>query len=145
MVIHLDKAADKLADELRRAYEDALRGPFPYAECRALVRSMEGSYEGFVPDLDMYFYGIASACNGARKLLNAAPGELHTLQQRLSRSFFEQHPEYCALESRLTKVDSPRLYQELALHEDLRGKLLELLDLLRSGSDERGREVDSTT
>ena len=119
-----------LAVELERAYKERLLHPFPYADVRKLAQGQELQFEGLIPDLDMHFYGIASPCGAARKLLKLPRETLLEVRQRLERSFFERHPEYEVLRERITAANTRYLYQEMIDHEEVRAKLLELLSEL---------------
>jgi len=122
---------DQVAELVRTCRED-LGNPFPYTGCRKLLHGKGISYEGLIPDLDLYFYEIASHCGGIKNILKWSQERLLAAQTQLSKSFFERHPEYQPLEPMITKEDTPDLYSHLMAHEKVRRMLLELLNQLLS-------------
>ncbi|MDQ3254788.1 MAG: YxiJ-like family protein [Acidobacteriota bacterium] len=125
---HVDSS--ELVSELSSLYQTDSRNPFPYAGCRKLLRAGGGNYEDLIPDLNTYFYNIASHSGGVKKILKWPKERLLEARKKLEKSFFEVYPEYKPLEIMITKSDTPDLYEALALHERARMKLLDLLSQL---------------
>src|SRR5438477_5869155 len=84
---------ESMVTDLINLYEEDCSGPFPYADCRKLLASGLAG-EGLIPDVDLYFYDIASHCGGARKILKWPREQLLKARLRLGESFFERHPQY---------------------------------------------------
>lgn len=123
---------DELATELLSLYKEEYRGPFPYTDSRKLVSEDAERYQDLVPDLNVYFYQIASHCNGVKKVLKWQRERLLESQTWLAKSFFEAFPKYKPLESLITESNTPDLYSRMILCEKLRAKLLDLLSRLLS-------------
>lgn len=118
---------NKLASELQHLYQAEFHSPFPYKDCRKLLSEANEDYEDLIPDLDSYFYNIASHCGGVRKILKWSNEQLLKSREQLGESFFVKYPQYKPLEPMITNVNTPDLYARLELCERLRVNLLELL------------------
>jgi hypothetical protein len=135
---------EHLAIDLRRSFEDDMMRPFPYADCRKLVREAGKGCEGLVQDLDSYFAEIAGYCSSGRRILKWPRAKLLEVSNRLQGSFFEKHPEYKRLEPMITQHEVPELWASLNLFECNRARLLQLLShLLSKGTPPIGC-LDST-
>jgi hypothetical protein len=126
----MNKTLEEAADDLLHTYEEEFRMPFPYADCRKLRREGGDRYEGLIPDLDMYFSDIAGYCSWGKRILKWPKEKVLEVRERLSKSFFEKHPQYKPLEAMITESNTPSLYTRLIACEKLRLKLLEILTRL---------------
>ncbi len=118
------------ASELVRLYDRDLCKPFPYQGCRTLLRGTDERMDGFIPDLALYFADIAGFSDSANRLNGWDKERVAMAQRMLEKSFFEKHSEYQALEGRITPDDTPDLYADMMLHEEMRRKVLHLVALL---------------
>ena len=125
-------STEELASALLHAYEEDLGKPFPYQGARKLRQEGGEVYEGFIPDLNMYFYNIASHCGGVKKILKWPKEKLQEAQEKLNQSFFDRHARYKPLEPLVTGANPPDLYACLMQHERMRIGLLKLLSRLLS-------------
>jgi hypothetical protein len=123
-------SVDQLVGKLLRLHEKTLPRPFPYADCRKIKGNEDELYGDLIPDLNTYFYGIASPSGAVNKLLQRPKDHLLESQSWLSKSFFERWPQYKPLEPLITESNTPDLYAELMLHEKIRTTLLKLLSQL---------------
>jgi hypothetical protein len=121
---------DELLSDIKNLFEQDCAGPFPYAGCRNVLRAAGPGYEDLIPDLDMYFYTIASHAGGAAKILQWPPEKILKAEAALKHSFFERHQRYQPLQQQITTENAPDLYADLELHEKMRATLLHLLSLL---------------
>jgi hypothetical protein len=126
----VNQKVSDLASLLTRRYREELLKPFPYEDCFKILDETGHRFEALIPDLDMYFYDIASPCSAAKRLICLPIEERTTLQKRLQGSFYEKHPEYQEIEFRITPVKTPYLYAHMAVHEEIRVEILRLLFLL---------------
>lgn len=106
------------------------QSPFPYEDCRTVLQNETDQYEEFVPDLNTYFYSIASHCMGIDKVLSWNGERLLASEKLLSRSFFQKYSKYEPLESRVTEATTPRLHQRLQLCEELRNSLVHIITMM---------------
>lgn len=125
---------EERADKLLRLYEERNRGAFPYADCRRLLREDERRYKDLIPDLDMYFSNIAGYCSWGGRISKWSKEKIRDVQERISKPFFQKHPQYKPLEPLITEISTPDLYARLVLLEKLRAELLELLSQLTATS-----------
>jgi hypothetical protein len=124
------KNIKELIRELQSSYGEACDGRFPYEGSRNLLREGGGSYEGLIPDLDVYFSTIAGYCSWGEKILKWPQEKIVEAQNRIAASFFEKHPQYKPLEVAITETKTPDLFAQMVSHEKMRTRLLELLDRL---------------
>lgn len=108
-------------------------GPFPYEDCRRILRDASEAlpgqgkqYQDLIPDLDSYFYVVDSYAGGVLQVLERPSIELVRAQGFLKNSFFQMHPKYKSLEWMINQINTPKLYQKVALSNQLRHILLEL-------------------
>ena len=130
----MSRAIRESISELSRLY-GSIKHPFPYEDCRKLQRQDPSRYEGLVADLDLYFKDIAGYCTWGEGILEWSKPEIEKALRILSGSFFEKNPDYSALESLITKENTPHLYEKLNSHEGMRATLLRLLSLLPRQAD----------
>ena len=116
--------------EIGRIYQEKLMAPFPYADCRH-VRAQAGEQtEGLIPDLDLYFSDVAGYCSRGKRFLRLSKDELLAARKILARSFFEKHSEYLSLSAFINETDTPTLFADLKLHDELRVRLLAIISTL---------------
>jgi hypothetical protein len=131
-----------LTVELLSYIEKDTGNPFPYIGCRKLLREDKEAYEGLIPDLDMYFYDIASHCGGVKKILDWSEEKIIEAQKKFSKSFFDVHAEYTPLKPQITESNTPDLYFKMISYEKMRQRLLELLTLLLSEREQSNESAN---
>ena len=112
-----------------------LGGPFPYEDCRILFAQLKETaggrsgkrYGDLIPDLDAYFYLVASHSSGAAKLMGWSGSELTISQTLLKNSFFQSHPKYRDMEWMINEINTPKLYPMLMVSNELRTMLQKLI------------------
>lgn len=102
------------------------QGPFPYEDCRYLLRTNPGEYEQLIPDLSSHFMTIAGYASNASQIEEWTEERIRLAREHLSNPFFENHPEYELLQRQISPEDTPHLADRLGLYEDLRQKILDL-------------------
>ena len=121
---------ERMAAGVSDQYEEGFRGQFPYTDCRKLLSIDTKLYEGLIPDLDLYFSDIAGYCSNVKRISKWSDERLREARKTLGRSFFEKHKRYEPLKLKITKANTPQLYERLTLSDQLRIKLLELLSFI---------------
>jgi hypothetical protein len=121
---------NSLAKEVERCYQLEFLHPFPYKDCYRLQRLKPDLTSHLIPHLDLFFSFIAGYSSSATRLRNRTQHELRTAIPKLKRSFFDVHPEYKSLAKLITPSDTPALHHELHLADQLRFKLVELMQPL---------------
>lgn len=137
----IDHTVTEAVVELRRIFKEDLTGPFPYADCRRLRASSEGTYEGLIPDFDLYFWEVAKYCSLGKKLLRLPKDDLSKARATLTKSFFEKHPEYLPLAALINETATPTLHADLKLHDELRRRLLAVVSTLLAEAAAAGNEM----
>jgi len=122
--------SEELAAEVKRLYEEEARLPFPYDGCRTLLEGNEDEFEGFIPNLDLYFMDIAGYCSSGTAILKWPEDKVREAQSRICLTFFELYPQYGVLKNFISELAAPDLYEDLMLYEEMRSKLLELFSRL---------------
>ncbi len=123
-------STEELVGKLLHTYKEYLVKPFPYQGALKLRREGGEAYEGLIPDMDMYFYDIASHCGGVKKMLKWPKEKLHQAREKFGQSFFDKYAQYKPLEPLITEANTPDLYACLMQHEQMRVSLLKLLSQL---------------
>ena len=131
----IDDDLSASAAELRRVCKEDLSRPFPYQDCRRVLAAANLSGDDLIPELDLYFSDVAGYCSWGKRLLRFSRSELLTARATLERSFFEKHPEYLPLAALINETDTPTLFADLKLHDELRGKLLALIATLLAAAE----------
>jgi len=123
---------DNLTGQVRTLLEE-FSGPFPYNDCRKALQTVADTYPGqgsryqdLISDLDSYFYIVDAYAGGALQVMERSGKELVTAREMLKNSFFQAHPKYKPIEWMINQINTPKLYQKMALSDQLRQMLLEL-------------------
>jgi len=104
--------------------------PFPYEGCRWLKCEFDDDLTELIPDLDLWFMGIAGYSSFAKRILSWPEEKVIQASGELSNSFFEEYPQYAWLERHITEANTPDLYEALHLSERLRKMLTEILSFM---------------
>lgn len=118
-----------LANELLIIYEQEMSNSFPYEDCRKLLQLYPEFNNDLIPDLDLYFYEVASHCGGIKEIIKwKEKDKIERAKNMLAKSFFEKHNEYKVLESSINQSNTPLLFKRMALYEKIRMGVLGLLN-----------------
>ena len=126
----VDHTVTEAVVELRRVFKEDLSTPFPYGDCRRVYAGAGKIADGLIPDLDLYFGDVAGYCSLGKKLLRLSANDLLKARATLIRSFFEKHSQYLPLTAFINETDTPTLYADLKLHDELRARLLIIISSL---------------
>src|SRR5688572_25762057 len=90
------------AEQLDALYKQGLQGRFPYDDIRELFRKAGNAYEGFIPDLDLYFSTIVGYCSWGKRILNwnTSSGKKHLRIQVKAFSTAIRNTDRCCRSSR---------------------------------------------
>jgi len=124
-----DKLLGDLFEKITNLYQQA-RGPFPYAGCRKLYALVGEEAKDLIPDLDLYFSGLAGYCSRGSRIVKMSAREISHAKKTANKSFFEVHPKYDSLRVFITEAGTPDLFRCLDLYKQMRVTLLEILDRL---------------
>jgi len=124
----LSEHIESLAGELSK--------PFPYDDCRKVLNEAEAApkhtrrYHDLIPDLSTYFSDIYSHASGVEFLKEWPSDRISQSQAFLKRSFFDAYSAYKSIEWRINEIDTPTLYRDIVVNNQLRNLLLELFSQL---------------
>lgn len=118
-----------LLDQLTELHEQDGR-PFPYEDCRWLAREFDVDLNMLIPDLNTWLFKLAGYCTCGKRLLSWPEERVQAAYGALQHGFFAEYPQYAWLPLHLSETQTPDLYARLALAEQKRLLLLELLRLL---------------
>jgi hypothetical protein len=130
---NVSSSADRSAIEIERLFR-SISHPFPYDECRYLIKQRPEAGGALIPDLDLYFSTIAGYASSATSLARWSANRLAQARADLASSFFEQRPQYSELLAYVDTVATPSLFARLEAYEAIRVGLLELLRELQPSS-----------
>ena len=86
--------------------------------------------KGFTLDLDWYFDGIAGASTWSLKSLSRrSHSERLDLATYVDKDFFEKYSNYSPLQRWITETNTPTLYHDFVLYEEIRVNALRLMSL----------------
>ena len=97
-------------------------------------------HNDFVSDVAYYTSIIREYAKNADRAPSWDTPVRHLARHDLEKSFSEWHPEYLHLLDRMTAESTPDLHDQMTTCENLRVKLLELLDLLDQDQAESAGE-----
>ena len=83
---------NQLVAEVEDRFNKGIHGPFPYDDCRTLLRVNPQKYEDLIPALDLFFSTVAGYGSWGSKLLQWSPGQIHKATENLADNFFEKNP-----------------------------------------------------
>jgi hypothetical protein len=114
-----------------------VEGPFPYQDCRLLLQQVRDEASGtkqglknLIPDLNAYFYLVDDHATGTKYVEMWDGGRLAQSRKLLNRSFFQVHTKYRTLEWRINQLNTPELYREMAVRDQLRLLMVAFIDHL---------------
>ena len=116
--------------QLEEIYASRLKGPFPYEDCRWLAAHENQPAEDLIPELDMYFSNVAGYSSSASRLGERSRNALRTARETLAKDFFETYPALERYKSLITPGNTPKLYEQMRVTEQLRLGLLDVLGTL---------------
>lgn len=112
--------------------------PFPYADIRHIyktvtsrkIKTRRAIDKGFIPDLDYYQSSIAGCSSWGKKALKWDADKRQEFTGLLGGEFFDRHPEYLLVRRWITEANTPDLYRNFVLYEEMRVNVLALIRLL---------------
>ena len=123
--------AESLAREITELFESDI-SPFPSEDCRWLKCEFEANLDDLYTDLTMWFMTVAGYSSWGKQLLSWSEDKVRQVRDGIRYSFFDESPKYKWLEVHITEANTPGLYEEFKLYEQLRNKLCTLLDFMLS-------------
>ena len=131
-----------MVETLRLTYKtECLATKFPREGCLTILKGFGKAAEGFIPDLDMYLYGVASPWSATRKIVKYDRASLLDLKAEFSITFLDKYPQYAKFMERMNQTDTPDLYLEMEMTERARLQLIDLVDALLSLPGNCGDEL----
>ncbi len=111
---------------------------FPYDDIRHIYKTVTSRKKLTRRIIDNFFKGdwntFAFATSGygswGIKVLNWQVDHRRRIEDYLSKSFFERYPKYLPICRWITDTNTPELFRDFALHEEMRVNVLALLRLL---------------
>jgi hypothetical protein len=119
----------ELLDKLRLLRQSDNK-PFAYKDCRKLSNQHRGKIDDLIRDLNTYFMDIAGFCSGDYQILHLPKATLLSAINRLSISFFEKHSKYNIIKDQITEENTPDLFADFKLCENMRMLAIELISKL---------------
>ncbi len=131
------QAFETLIETLGRLGKKAHR-PFPTADIRHIykkvtsrkIQTRRAIDKGFSADLNTYDMEISGASSWGTKIFQWSPAERKKRAYWLGQPFFDRWPEYVLIRRWITEENTPDLYRDFVLHEEMRVNVLALIRLL---------------
>ena len=120
------------------AMHKAIAHPCPYDDIRHIYKTVTSRKKltrrvmdkGFIADLDVYFSDTAGCSSWGKKALGWGSEKRKLFARLMSQEFFEKHPEYLPVRRWITEANTPELFRDFVLHEEMRVNVLALIRLL---------------
>ncbi len=111
---------------------------FPYDDIRHIYKTVTSRKivtrraiaKGFIPDLDTFASAASGYSSWGEKSLIWPTEKRQRIADYLGKSFFERYPEYLPVQRWITDTNTPELFRDFVLHEEMRVNVLALLHLL---------------
>ena len=111
---------------------------FPYEDIRHIYRTVTSRKivtrraiaKGFIPDWNTFAMTASGYSSWGEKSLIWPAEKRQRIAKYLGKSFFERYLEYLPICRWITSTDTPELFRDFVLHEEMRVNVLALLRLL---------------
>ncbi len=121
-------------DWLREAHG----GPFPYEDIRHIYKTVTSRKKltrrvmdkGFISDLDWFFFQVRGCGSWKRSALQWSSEDRQSRFNYLCKDFFDYFPIYLPVRRWITETNTPTLYRDFALCEEVRMTVMVLIRLL---------------
>lgn len=108
---------------------------FPYDDIRHIYKTVTSRKivtrraiaKGFAADWNTFAMTASGCCSWGRKALNWPAEKRGRTTDYLSKSFFERYLEYLPVRRWITNTNTPELFRDFVLHEEMRVNVLALL------------------
>lgn len=117
---------DELLHELEYLREQDTRA-FAYEDVSRRQEGRGTRYNNLGPDLSMFCADIAGHLSWGRRILEWDRERIERTLYWSGRAFFDRYPKFRPLEKRITPKDTPHLCADVALYEESRETLIELV------------------
>ena len=84
----------------------------------------------FAGDWNTFAMASSGGCSWGRKALEWSPEKRKSFSDYLSKDFFERYPKYLPVLRWITEANTPELFRDFVLHEEMRVNVLALIRLL---------------
>ena len=132
---------EDLARQIEHEYQSDVVHPFPLDDVRKLKAIDPRNWQSLHAALDMYFAYISGYASSALHLGRRSLSEIAEARKYLSEPFFDKHGSLAPYSQGITKEETPALHARLETVENLRKRLLVLMDRILS---ERVPHSDNT-
>ena len=111
---------------------------FPYDDIRHIYKTVTSRKKltrraikkGFGPDLNTYQMAVSGPCRGCHFVLEWPAEKRQDWADWLNKDFFERWPEYLPVRRWISEANTPELFRDFVLHEEMRVNVLALIRLL---------------
>ena len=126
---------DALVQRMIQLHEQD-KGPFPYDDLRLIRRTVTSRkkltrrlLDSVNPDLNLYFMEISGSCSWGNRAKSWPRERRQQIAPCLQLDFFGRFPKYEPLRRWISESQTPSLYRDLVLHDEMRLTLLAFLSL----------------
>jgi hypothetical protein len=105
---------------------------FPSEDCQKVLEAKKYQSEDFTFELISYFSTIAGYSSWGKRALRWNYEQISAAEKLLEKSFFETFPKFAELGKIVTEKNTPKLYNQLLLHDLMRLTLLDVISEMKS-------------
>jgi hypothetical protein len=128
----LDNNYQEKLEILKTLYKFDSLHPFPSEDCAKVLRENNSKNEDFTFELISYFSAIAGYSSWGKRALKWNLEQIIEAENLLGKSFFETYPKFEYLRQKVSEKYTPKLYNQLLLHDLMRLTLLDVISEIRS-------------
>jgi hypothetical protein len=104
---------------------------FPSEDCQKVLKAKKNQSEDFMFELISYFSTIAGYSSWGKRALRWNYEQITAAEKLLEKSFFEAFPKFAELKQTVTEKNTPKLYNQLLLHDLMRLTLLDVISEIK--------------
>lgn len=116
---------------LQKLYKSDFFQPFPYEDCRKILKQNRKEFEDLIPSLDVYFSDVAGFCSSGKRIERWTEEQIAAVESKLGDSFFERFPTFTELKSEINEKQTPRLHSQLLIFDLMRLTFVDILSEIK--------------
>ena len=88
---------------LQKLYKSDFLRPFPYEDCRKILKQLNYQNHDLIPCLDVYFSDVAGFCSSGKRVENWSTEKITDAKIKLNKSFFDRFPKLSELKAKINE------------------------------------------
>ncbi|MCY7374458.1 MAG: hypothetical protein LH472_00595 [Pyrinomonadaceae bacterium] len=116
---------------LQELYKSDFLHPFPYDDCRKVLKQNDNQFEDLIPCLDVYLSDVAGFCSWGKRIADWSNEQVADAAIKLGKSFFDRFNKFSELKPQINDVETPTLYNQLLIFDLMRLTLTDILSEIK--------------